>query len=82
MRQERGAALASELFGGQSADEHAPTTEAEVMELVGFDPEKKDYTNHEMTVLAKKAQKMCKKYRIGEYAPGGAGTGEEDGEAS
>ena len=74
-----GAALASKLFGG-GRDENAPTTEEEVMEMVGFDHAKlKDYTNHEMTVMAKKAQKLCKKYRIGEYAPGGGKEAEAGG---
>ena len=50
-------------------DENAPKTEAEAMAMVGFDPAKTDeYTEFEFNVMAKKAQKLCKKYKLGEYA--------------
>ena len=66
---ERAMKAAKNVFGnifGGGDDADRPETEQEVMAMTGFQPGV-NYTDAELTVFAKQAARLCKKYKISEH---------------
>ena len=45
-----------------------PETEEDVFQMIGFDPQK-EYNPGEMTKMAREADKLCRKFKVGDYDP-------------
>lgn len=74
----RGELQENKVFGTDFDEgEVLPETEKDVMQMVGFDASK-DYNPGEMTKFAREAEKLCRKYRIGDYATGRAAESSDD----
>ena len=66
----RGEMRENKVFGTNFEDgEVLPETEEDVFQMVGFDPQKDDYNPGEMTKMAREADKLCRKFKIGDYDP-------------
>ena len=65
----RGEMRENKKFGTNFEDgEVLPETEEDVFQMIGFDPQK-EYNPGEMTKMAREADKLCRKFRIGDYDP-------------
>jgi hypothetical protein len=65
----RGEMRENKVFGTNFEEgEVLPETEEDVFQMIGFDPQK-EYNPGEMTKMAREADKLCRKFKIGDYDP-------------
>ena len=65
----RGEMRENKVFGTNFEDgEVLPETEEDVFQMIGFDAQK-EYNPGEMTKMAREADKLCRKFKIGDYDP-------------
>ena len=65
----RGEMRENKKFGTNFEDgEVLPETEEDVFQMIGFDAQK-EYNPGEMTKMAREADKLCRKFKIGDYDP-------------